>query len=407
MIRHTPRGIAVSTSSDVAVDAIHRFEETILDYGCDGAAILDAVAADPDCAVASALAASAHLFKSTREGVLAARPLVDAARRGRADGFAERQLVAGVAAWADGRLEEAVSALDALVEALPRHLFAAKLLHYLQLATGDVRGMLRVAELVVPHHARDARAHAMHAFALDQVGRHETAERAAHRALAIAPDPWAHHAIAHAMDATGRHREGLRWMHGHADAWSACSSFMFTHNWWHAALFHIAAGDRDGALALFDERVWTRRRDYAQDQINAISLLARLEIAGVDVGERWDEVAHRVTPRRADAVDAFLDVHYAYALARGGDDEAIADLLVALDEAALTSWSPRRMAAASAAAGVVAAARGAHGEAARLLGAAEPHFRRLGGSSVQRQLFAMTLAAARHEVAPSAMKLAA
>lgn len=408
MNRYTPRGLAISTRSDAAVAAIHRFEETVLDYGCDGAAILEAVAADPDCAVASALAATAQLFKSTRDGVEAARPLVAAALAGRADTGSEAMLIRAVAAWADGDLESARDHLRNLVGAYPRHLFAAKLLHYLQLAIGDVTGMLRTANAIIVHHPRDARAHAMHAFALDQNGRHEAAERAAHRALAIAPDPWAHHAVAHAMDATHRFAEGRRWMYANADSWSRCSSFLFTHNWWHAALFHIATGDHDGALGLFDQHVWTRRRDYAQDQINAISLLARLELAGVGVGDRWEDIVARVTPRSTDAVDTFLDVHYAYALARAGDDSAIGNLLAALDAAALDSWSPRRLATASAAAGIAAAARGRPADAARLLGAAEPHFHSIGGSSVQRQLLTMTLAAARRGKADATqLKLAA
>jgi hypothetical protein len=37
--------------------------------------------------------------------------------------------------------------------------------------------------------------------------------------------------------------------------------------------------------------VWGVVKEYTQDQINAVSLLARLELAGVDVGDRWQDVA--------------------------------------------------------------------------------------------------------------------
>ena len=73
---------------------------------------------------------------------------------------------------------------------------------------------------------------------------------------------------------------------------------MYTHNWWHLALFEIAAGEPDAALASFDARVWGVQPDYSQDQINAVSLLARLECAGVDVGGALDG-ARAVTSRRA------------------------------------------------------------------------------------------------------------
>lgn len=394
-VLHTHRGIAVSTLSRRALGAVHRFEETVLDYGCDGAVILDAVAADPECAVAHALVAAAQLFKATPAGVAAAATALGAARAGRAETRGERLLIAAIGRWADDDLRGAAAVLATLIDEQPQHLFAAKLLHYLQLATGDVAGMLAVAERIVAHHPHDARAHAMLAFALDQNGRHGDAERAAHAALAIAPDPWAHHAIAHAMDAGGRYAEGRDWMHRHGEAWAGCSSFLFTHNWWHAALFHIATGDHRGAVALYDTHVWTRRKDYCQDQINAISLLARLELAGADAGGRWNDIADRVVAHAGDAIDPFLDLHYAYALARGERDEALAALIAALEHRARQTADPRREAVWHAATAIAAFCARDYAAAEQGLSLARPFLVTIGGSSVQRQLFDLTLGAAR------------
>ena len=65
---------------------------------------------------------------------------------------------------------------------------------------------------------------------------------------------------------------------------------MYTHNWWHLALFLIDLDRGDEALALYDARVG-RVEGFSEDQINAVSLLARLELRGVDVGDRWADVA--------------------------------------------------------------------------------------------------------------------
>ena len=46
-------------------------------------------------------------------------------------------------------------------------------------------------------------------------------------------------------------------------------------------------------------------KEYPQDQINAVSLLARLELAGVDVGPRWADVADHLALRLADHVLPF------------------------------------------------------------------------------------------------------
>jgi hypothetical protein len=258
--------------------------------------------------------------------------------------------------------------------------------------------MLRTIETVLPRHAGDARAHGMHAFALDQCGRHDAAERAARRALDLGDDPWAHHAIAHVLDARGAHAQGCRWMHAHADAWANCSSFLFTHNWWHAALFHLGMDDTKGALALYDDRVWTMRKDYCQDQINAVALLARLELAGVDVGARWAEVAAYVAPHALDAIDGFLDLHTVFALARAGEDR-LADRMIRH-----TGDAPERRIMPAALGGMAAFARGRPAEAHRLLGGVRAELYRLGGSTVQRGWFDRLIAAA---AAGDACRLAA
>ena len=68
-------------------------------------------------------------------------------------------------------------------------------------------------------------------------------------------------------------------------------------------------------------------KEYTQDQINAISLLARLELAGMDVGPRWADVADHLALRLADHVLPFLDLQYLYGLARAGRTEAARALL--------------------------------------------------------------------------------
>lgn len=392
---YTPRGIAVGTHSAVVTAMVHGFEEEVLNYGSDAAVVLEAAALDPDCATAQAYAAALHLFRTTREGHGRAAPFIAAALRLGGRNARERQLVTAVAAWAADDLDASTEALAFAIAEDANDLFAVKLLQYLRFARGDAGGMLAAIDGVIDHHRDDARAHGMRAFALDQCGRHAAAEAAALLAIEIAPDPWAHHALAHVMDSQGRHGEGRRWMRDHADAWEGCTSFLYTHNWWHAALFHLALGDADGALDLYHGRVWGVRKDYAQDQINAISLLARLELHGIDVGDRWQELADYVRPRCRDALDGFLDLHYVYALARAGAKTDVTALLGARRMAALRG-APHDRFALAAATGLAAFASGRRGEAARRLDKVAPSLVLLGGSTVQRALFTLVHQVARN-----------
>jgi hypothetical protein len=97
---------------------------------------------------------------------------------------------------------------------------------------------------------------------------------------------------------------------------------MVTHNWWHQALFALELDRADEVLALYDRQVWGVAKEYSQDQINAVSLLARLELAGSDVGPRWQELGGFLAQRTADHVLPFLNLQYLLGLARAGRPEA-------------------------------------------------------------------------------------
>jgi len=119
-----------------------------------------------------------------------------------------------------------------------------------------------------------------------------------------------------------------------SDTWEDCNSFMYTHNWWHLALFLIDLDRTDEALALFDKRIWGVWKEFSEDQINAISLLARLELRGVDVSSRWADVASYLSQRLHDHFVPFLDLQYLYALARAGRQSAVTEMLASLEDRA-------------------------------------------------------------------------
>ena len=209
-------------------------------------------------------------------------------------------------------------------------------------------------------------------------------------------EPWAQHALAHVMLTQGRLREGLQFMEHGSASWTQLNSFMVTHNWWHLALFAIDLGLDELALKTYDEQVWGVVKSYSQDQIGAVSLLARLELAGIDVGDRWQDVADHIALRLDDQVLPFLDLQYLYGLARAGRPQA-QTLLDNIERrgaqaasggdhggAANAIW---QQVAVPAAHGLMAHARGRHAQAIDALGQALPQLLRIGGSHAQRDLF--------------------
>ncbi|MEO0499008.1 MAG: tetratricopeptide repeat protein [Pseudomonadota bacterium] len=369
---------------------IDSFRAEFLSHGTRAGDVVRAAELDPDCALAQAYAAALHLSLQTADGVAAAdAPIARAvALAGRADEW-ERAVVMAFAAWHGDRPTEAAARFTAIVESCPRDLISAKFAQLLHINLGDVRGMMRVANAIdedAPY------AGGLIAFAAEQTGDIEAAERIGRGATARdADDPWAHHAVAHAV----HNRDGpdavLAWMLPLGDRWDRCSSFMYTHSWWHVALAHLAQGNHAAALALYDDRIWGVRKTYVQDQVNAISLLARLELAGADVGDRWNDLADHAAARAADQLNPFHDFHMLHALLRAGRIAEARDTIAAIEDRAAridaAEAFPWRAVALPYARGLSAWAAGDHLSARRAFHAATPTLVRGGGSNVQRELF--------------------
>jgi hypothetical protein len=188
----------------------------------------------------------------------------------------------------------------------------------------------------------------------------------------------------------GRIDEGARFLEDAAATWGELNSFMATHNWWHLGLFYLSQGRGEAVLRAYDEHCWAGDPDYSQDQVGAVSLLARAELAGIDVGARWEGVAERIAARGLDVEQPFLALQYLYALCRARRVEAPA-LLAAIRRQAVSAPEFARAAwadvAAPAAEGIAAYLAGQPAAAVRDLGRALPRLAEIGGSHAQRDLF--------------------
>ena len=377
------QSLTVTTRSGPAIQAIENFADELLSHGSNCRIIFEALAADPESTLGHAYAAGLYLTAMTRDGHAQAAPHIAAASLFAPNASErERITVNAISAWSNGDEQRAITLFRSIIETWPHDLVAAKLCQILELGSGDVAGMLRTSAMAASVNDRDGFALGLHAFALEQNGNPDLALRFARRAIEVSPsrDPWAQHAAAHALAAMDQPVEGRAFLHAHAHNWDRCSSFMLTHNWWHMALFSLELGDSVGALDMFDERIWGVRKEHCQDQINAIALLARLEMADVKVGWRWGDIAAYVEKRVSDRMSDFLDLHYLYALARAGYDVAANHLAAALDASSLSG----RL--SGLAFGLVAHARGDYLAAATTLGPVRPYLAQIGGSNVQRAL---------------------
>jgi hypothetical protein len=383
-------GNPVTVLDDAGLRAVNDFVEGFLSSEARVADVL-AAAADPS-PIVQAYCAALHLFAESADAAGNARPFMERAQAAASGATPrERRFIAAVAAWADGDIRRAIALHHEQAREHPRDLVSVKLGQYHCFNTGDCPGMLRQALAALPAAPDVPYLHGMAAFGYEQCHLLREAEASARRAIAIErKEPWAHHALGHVMLTEGRLVEGLDFMRSVSDTWVGLNSFMVTHNWWHVALFLIDLGRDAEALAVYDQHVWGVVKEYSQDQIGAVSLLARFELAGIDVGERWQDVGNYLARRLDDHVLPFLDLQYLYGLARAGRPEAD-DLLQRIEAFAPHAPASTRAAwervCVPAARGLLAHARGDSGATIEALGLALPRLVEIGGSHAQRDLF--------------------
>jgi hypothetical protein len=195
---------------------------------------------------------------------------------------------------------------------------------------------------------------------------------------------------------TGRADAGLAWMYGRAEYWSR-ATVVATHCWWHVALFHLAKGERDRALALYDERVRAGRSRAVSDLIDASALLWRIHLHGGDTGARWRELAAAWAPHVGDAFCTFSDLHAMIAFIGAGDRKHARDLERQLEtrRTDLTRYGvTTREVGLPAGRGLIAFGRGNHPRAVALLRGLPAQAYCIGGSQAQRNLLNLTRSAA-------------
>lgn len=385
-------GLPVTGASDTTLQGINDFIHGFIAFEPKATNVLEAAAKDRDCCLVNTYGAMIWMLLEAPVAPKKAAPFLAKAEAVMNTATPREQMMTrAIRAWVDGDVPKCVTICEDILTDHPRDMAALKLAQYHTFNAGDFANMLRLALKCMPAADDIPYAHGMLAFGYEECHLLDDAEKAAQRAMELRHDePWAHHALAHIYLTRGQTAEGAAFLESVADTWGNLNSFMHSHNWWHLALFYISAGREYDVVAAYDTHVWGLSKDYSQDQVGAASLLARMDFAGIDVGDRWADVAQHVAKRGADTVSPFLTLQYLYALGRMGLSET-ETLLTAIEGRAEDEtqydhlvW---RDVAVWAAHGIAAHAAEDWDDAIRFLGKALPRMAECGGSHAQRDLF--------------------
>ena len=366
-----------------------------LDQGVE--AILDAAKRWPETPIVQLYAATFWLYGQT-EGAVANADVHLHACQALAKNARERALLRALALWRSNDNLRAVEVLEAITTEWPGDLLSAKLAEFLYYVLGQqymgprFRAHMRRLE---PLHAGDPDFLAMAAFAGELCSDYVDAEARAERALGIEPrNPWAQHALSHVLIRQGRVGEGLARLQSFLPLLATCGRPIHCHDAWHLALLHLEELDVPAAMRVFRAHIWGITPDFVVEQLDAIALLWRIEMAAGPMDAEWPSIAEHVAPRAVETFMPFMNAHYVYALARASRANAVEAVLakvrersVAHDEEAQRVWAPVGRAVIEAAAAFGAGDRGA---AAALLDPVMPLMTSIGGSDAQDDLFRQT-----------------
>ena len=315
----------------------------------------------------------------------------------------EREHLRAIGVALDGDFSGAADIYDEILQADPRDALALSVAQVFDYYLGRPQALLARTTRALAAWPRATPRYpallSLHAYALQECGAYDEAERTALRALALNPrDARAHHALAHVMEMQGRFEEGLGRLGARAALWAGRGATS-THLWWHLALYHFELGRTATALALHDARI--QHGEALSELIDASALLWRLHLAGVPLGSRFARLAGRWAPYAEDAHCAFNDLHAMMAFVGAGRRDCAERLLAAQERRASrpgsTNYDMTRLVGLPASRALAAFGRGDFATAERLLRALPPVAHRIGGSHAQRDVLQLTRAAARNQ----------
>lgn len=310
----------------------------------------------------------------------------------------ERSHRAAIELILQGEWSAAAIALDHHHTRHPFDIVALQVGHLCDFFRANARSLRDRIARTLPHWSPEMPGHSfllgMYAFGLEESGQYAQAEDVGRSALDAQPlDCWAHHAVAHVMEMQARHQDGIGWMIAREPHWSGGDNFFQVHNWWHRALCHLELGQADQALALYDGPIRSGRSVVAVDMVDASALLWRLTMSGVDVGDRWSEIATAWDAHADGALYPFNDWHAAMAWLGAGREADVERLQAALRDAPRAREASRWAAdtGADLVAGFAAFWRGDHDSAVQHLHRARFIANSFGGSHAQRDVIDWTL----------------
>ncbi|NXD16852.1 TTC38 protein, partial [Nothocercus nigrocapillus] len=230
-----------------------------------------------------------------------------------------------------------------------------------------------------------------YAFGLMETNFFDRAEQLACEALAVnKTDAWSVHTIAHINEMKAEVEKGLSFMAETETNWQPHSPLLF--------LFLISQGEYEAALTIYDSHIAPRCLSSGSmlDVVDTSSMLYRLSLEGVKLGNRWDNVLKITKKHAKDHILLFNDVHILMSSLGAKDHKTTDELLTTLQELAKSHCEEHELSLAPSLGlplcqALVEFENGNCDKAVDLLYPIRYQLIQIGGSNAQRDVFSQLL----------------
>uniref|UniRef100_A0A8I3N9Q0 Tetratricopeptide repeat protein 38 n=1 Tax=Canis lupus familiaris TaxID=9615 RepID=A0A8I3N9Q0_CANLF len=231
----------------------------------------------------------------------------------------ERLHVSAVETFAKGNFSGACELWEQILWDHPTDMLALKFSHdayfYLGYQEQMRDSVARIYPFWTPSIPLSSYVKGIYSFGLMETNFYDKAEKLAKEALSINPtDAWSVHTIAHIHEMKAEIKDGLEFMQRSETHWK---------------------GEYEAALTIYDNHVLPSLKASGTmlDVVDSCSMLYRLQMEGVSVGERWQDILPVTQKHSRDHILLFNDAHFLMASLGAGDTQITQELLSTLQDA--------------------------------------------------------------------------
>ncbi|KAM8974502.1 tetratricopeptide repeat protein 38 [Pelodytes ibericus] len=314
----------------------------------------------------------------------------------------EKLHVAAVETFANGNLPKAGDLWEQILLAHPTDLLALKFAHDTYFYLGSRIQMRDSVARVLPYWPSktplSSYIKGMYSFGLLETNFYDQALKVAEEALAVEQkDSWSVHTIAHVHEMKADVERGLSFMQATERNWNT-SDMLACHVYWHWALYFIEKGEYEAALTLYDNHIAPHcfTSESMLDVVDNASMLYRLQMEGVDVGDRWSKLVQVTKKHTCDHMLIFNDLHILMSSLGAKDCGTTNQLMESLQEVAKSPGENQQHALIDPLGLPLCLAfiefdRGNYDKAVDLMYPVRYQIADIGGSHAQRDLFSQVL----------------